>query len=41
MELRVKAHLGNASLLEGLVEEIREIEKEHSCNCTLLEVEIA
>jgi hypothetical protein len=41
MELKIKAKLSNISDVEKLMEKIRAIEKEHSCNCTLVEIEIA
>lgn len=39
MELRIKIRIGQLSDLEGIIKRIREIEKEYSCNCTLLEIE--
>lgn len=39
MEIRVKAQVIYPHQIKEVVEIIREIEKEHSCNCTLLEVE--
>jgi hypothetical protein len=40
MELIIKAKLINVLDIEKLVKQIRETEKEYSCNCTLLEIEI-
>ncbi len=39
MEIRVKAQVTSFAEITKAVETIRKIEKEHSCNCTLLEVE--
>jgi uncharacterized alkaline shock family protein YloU len=39
MEIRVKAQVTYPHQIKEVVEIIREIEKEYSCNCTLLEVE--
>ncbi len=39
MEIRVKAKVAFIKDIEKVVKTIRTIEKEHSCNCTLLEVE--
>lgn len=40
MELRIKAKLSEIAHIKDVVKIIKEIEKEHSCNCTLLELEI-
>lgn len=42
MELKVKIKIPQACTdeLQELIEKIEELEKEHSCHCTLLEVEI-
>ena len=40
MELKIKAKLGQVAGVEEVIKSIREIEKEYSCNCTLLEIEI-
>lgn len=40
MELKINAKLGQISEIEEIVKVIRTIEKEYSCNCTLLELEI-
>lgn len=39
MEIRVKAKVAFIKDIEKVVKTIRTIEKEHNCNCTLLEVE--
>ncbi|WP_281372263.1 MULTISPECIES: hypothetical protein [Sedimentibacter] len=39
IEIRIKAKLSTAEELKDFVRTIRDIEKEHSCNCTLLEIE--
>lgn len=39
MELKIKAKINNFKELERVIKIIKEIEKEHSCNCTLLEVD--
>ncbi|WHH58279.1 hypothetical protein [Petroclostridium sp. X23] len=40
MELKVKLRLRTGEDMEELIKMIEKIEKEHSCNCTLLEIEI-
>ena len=40
MELRIKAKLPLVSDIKEVVAFIKLIEKEYSCNCTLLELEI-
>ncbi|GEM_PF-2561869 len=40
METRVKAQVTSFAEINKAVETIRKIEKEHSCNCTLFEVEL-
>jgi len=40
MELKVKIKLSNVTELKETIIKINEIEKEYSCNCTLLETEI-
>lgn len=39
MELRIKINKAVFSEIEEVIKKIKEIEKEHSCNCTLLEIE--
>lgn len=39
MELKIKIKIGPPSEIKKLIELIKEIEKEYSCNCTLLEIE--
>lgn len=40
MEIRIKAKVNNTAELKILVQAINTIEKEHGCNCTLLDVEV-
>jgi len=40
VELRIKIKLGEPFQIEEIIKMIKRIEKEYSCNCTLLEVEI-
>lgn len=40
MELRVTVKLGHLSEVKEAIKTIKEIEKEYSCNCTLLEIKI-
>jgi len=40
MELRISAKMGHLCEVEEAVELIKKIEKEYSCNCTLLEIRI-
>jgi hypothetical protein len=40
MELQIKAKVSSIEELKKLIQSIRTIEKEHSCNCTLVDVEI-
>ena len=40
MELRVTVKLGHLSEVKEAIKTIKEIEKEYSCNCTLLEIRI-
>ncbi len=39
-EVKIKVKLANASELKTMFKVIKEAEKEYSCNCTLLEIEI-
>lgn len=39
MELKIKVHLECITEISAIIEEIRKIEKEYSCHCTLLEIE--
>lgn len=38
MELKIKVRLSSPIEIATMVENIRTIEKEYSCNCTLLEI---
>ncbi|WP_275540608.1 hypothetical protein [Vallitalea guaymasensis] len=40
MKIKIKISVSTVAELENAVKEIRKIEKEHNCHCTLLEVEI-
>jgi len=40
MEVRIKISVNTTQELEERIKEIREIEKEHNCNCTLLDVTV-
>jgi len=40
VELKIKVKIGAPSEIKELIDLIKQIEKEYSCNCTLLEVEI-
>jgi len=39
VEIKVKVKIGEISEINDVVKQIREIEKEYSCICTLLEIE--
>lgn len=38
MEFKVKTNVSNTQELRNLIKEIKEIETEYTCECTLLEV---
>lgn len=40
MELKIKARLNIVEELKELIQTIDKIEKEYTCRCTLLEIEI-
>lgn len=40
MELRIKVNVNNMKDLKEKIENIRKIEEEYNCTCTLLDVEI-
>lgn len=40
MELRIKVNANNMNELKEKIENIRKIEEEYNCTCTLLDVEI-
>ena len=40
MELKIKAKANNIKELKDKIENIRKIEEEYNCTCTLLDVEI-
>lgn len=39
MELRIKVKVNEPSEIKEIIEIVKKIEKEYSCNCTLLEIE--
>lgn len=39
MEIKIKVKINEVSDIREIVDLVREIEKEYSCNCTLLEIE--
>ena len=39
MELKIKVKVNEIKEIKEVVEMVESIEKEHSCNCTLLEIE--
>lgn len=40
MEIRIKIKVNEPKEIEEVIKKVKEIEKEHSCSCTLLEVEV-
>lgn len=40
MEVKIRAAVNTLKEVEEIINKIREMEKEHNCTCTLLEIEI-
>ena len=40
MELKIKISVNTIQDVEKVVKQIKEIEKEHNCNCTLLDITV-
>lgn len=40
MEIKIKTSLNDQNQLENFIKEIKKIEKEYNCNCTLLDIEV-
>ena len=40
MEIKIKVRVATTAEMEEIIKRIKTIEKEYSCTCTLLEVEI-